>query len=532
MLTALRAGMAGALKVVLRISASVAAIAITVALLLGVVVPVAMEAANDISHLNDPDMLSRLATLVFEGLVAAVFYVVTLKLCIHGAATANPGMLIGSAIVLYVSGLVRNSVLRPAPPLTGWLVSVASGVAYASLAPAVVAAFVFRALKPRPPRRHRVLGRHQRPPPPPHPIASGGEEQRQPRPSRARTRPQGAGMPARPRPRAPFVSRDFVDGILRSGVPGIAGHVSRISRSSKPFTPSHELLSSFKGGLPGLSGCGGEVTCWLVGCGGWGCVYECVYGGREFALKIHRLFRDVVEGGRAFLGELPTAPESVLRRVESEVKVLARLTHPNLVAVLAYSTSFPAVAYEFVWGGPLRRYLGLIRGGVKPALTVGIQVGDALRYLHSRGVVHGDIKPGNILVRRDGGLKVGDYSSVRRLIETASASGGTVCTPGYCAPEQVFSDLLRKAVDAGMENRVDIYQLGNLMLETLTGEVLDGREVVRNPGRVGELLKGVACADLASLIEEMMSPDPRDRPSAEEVVRRAATLLKSGCGGP
>jgi len=539
MFSILRSGIAGALKLVLRVSASVAAAAILIAMILGVILPAATEAFTNVGHLSDPGVLSKLVTCALEAFVAAVLYIVTLKLCLHGAAVSHPGELIGSIFMLYVSDLLRNYLVKPAPPDTGWLITASSGVAYASLVLATITAFAVRVIRPHPsPPSRRWMWRHPRiPPPPPPPRRRAPPE---PRAGRSRVKASGAavdsssrsseGASAAPGGRSQ-PSRDFIEGLLRSGVPGLAGRVSRVGRRSGPFTLPEELLASLKGVLrPGV-GEESAVKCWLIGCGGWGCVYECVCGGRSFALKVHRLFRDVVEGG-GWSGELPTVPESVLRRVESEVRVLAGLSHPNLVGVLAYSTCFPAVAYEFVWGGTLRRYLGFVKGDVRSALVACVQVGDALRYLHSRGLVHGDVKPGNVLVRRDGGLKVGDYSSVRRLIETASASGGTACTPGYCAPEQVFSDLLRKAVDAGMENRVDVYQLGNLMLEMLTGEALDGRDVVRRPAEVRALLKGVGCGGLASLIAEMMSPDPRDRPSAEEVVRRAAALLKSGCGGP
>ena len=101
----------------------------------------------------------------------------------------------------------------------------------------------------------------------------------------------------------------------------------------------------------------------------------------------------------------------------------------------------------------------------------------------------GDVKPGNILVTREGFVEVGDYSSVRRLLEVTSMTrGATSCTPGYCAPEQVFSDLRAKAVEAGMENRVDVYQLGNTLLEALTGEVIDGEYAVGRPDTVRNAL--------------------------------------------
>ncbi len=313
--------------------------------------------------------------------------------------------------------------------------------------------------------------------------------------------------------------RGIVDSFIKKPIPALKDW-PRVRRVSGPYVVNEELLKSFKG-VEGVD----RVKCWLIGCGGWGCVYECVSGsGWRAALKIHRSFRGVIEGSEV-LAEVPTAPESVIRRIKSEVDALRSVRHSNLVMLNGYSLLIPAVMYEFVEGGSLRGGLNRFRGDLRSVLILGIQVGDAIRYLHSRGLIHRDLKPSNVLVAGEGYVKVGDYSSVRRLLEASTSTAGTLCTPGYCAPEQVFSDLAAKSCEAGMENRVDVYQLGNLILESLTGEVIDGEEAVKRSERISEVLKGVGDRDLRSLLREMLSPDPLSRPSAEEVVKELARII-------
>ncbi len=266
------------------------------------------------------------------------------------------------------------------------------------------------------------------------------------------------------------------------------------------------------------------AKCYLVGCGGWGCVYECVVGSESYALKVVREFRDAVEKG--VTAGLPTIDESVIKRVVNEVESIKLLNHPNLLKVIAYSSKAPIVVYEFASGGNLRYWMSYLRRDLRAVIKLGIQLGDALRYLHSRGLVHRDVKPENVLIS-DGVAKLGDYSSIKKLLATTSRTKATLCTPGYCAPEQLFSDLARKVGELGIEDRTDVYQLGNLILEVLTGEVLSGDDVVTKPRLTNELLSKVGHGGLRELLKSMLSHDPAERPSANEVVKELIKLLRS-----
>ncbi len=258
----------------------------------------------------------------------------------------------------------------------------------------------------------------------------------------------------------------------------------------------------------------GGWLCCRLGCGGWGCVYRCEQGDRVVVFKVPRGYEELVEEG-----DVPTVPEKLLRRVVEEAEVLSRLNHPHVLRLLGYSSRVPLLVYEFADGGSLEWQLGK---GWKPSLRdvvlIGLQIGDALRYIHSRGLVHGDVKPGNIFFV-DGVVKLGDFSSLVRLLAQTSSHSRFAYTPGWRAPEQVYSDLRSRVVERGLENRIDVYQLGNLILYILTGYSIDGEDLFKKD-YVQRILGRVANAKLKNLLSEMLRPDPEERPSMDEVLRR------------
>lgn len=260
----------------------------------------------------------------------------------------------------------------------------------------------------------------------------------------------------------------------------------------------------------------GVWQCVKAGSGGWGIVYKCSRGGRNLAVKVPIGYTELIEGG-----ELPTVDVNLLRRVAGEaerVKVLSEQGHPGVLRLITYSRKAPLLVYEWADGGSLEYQVS--RGwkpSLREALIVAMQVADTLRYLHSRGLVHGDVKPSNVLIA-GGVAKLGDFSSLKSLLQRITTA--TAFTPGWRAPEQVYSDLRRRAEERGFENRVDVYQLGNLLLWMLTRESIDGEERVGRRGRERlERLLNRVDERVREVLERMLAEDPLERPTADEAFK-------------
>ncbi|MEM7305534.1 MAG: serine/threonine-protein kinase [Planctomycetota bacterium] len=210
-----------------------------------------------------------------------------------------------------------------------------------------------------------------------------------------------------------------------------------------PLFPGHEILD-------------------LLGQGGMGVVYRARQKGldREVALKILP----------ASAGRDPAFAE----RFAQEARALARLNHSNITQVFDFGKTGDHyfLAMEFVDGVNLRQLLGTQKVAPKQALQIVEQICDALQYAHDEGVVHRDIKPENILVDRRGRLKITDFGLAKML---GKGDGGMLTrthqvmgTPHYMAPEQVEAP-------ADVDHRADIFSLGVVFYELLTGELPLGR---------------------------------------------------------
>jgi|GEM_PF-4785030 len=197
----------------------------------------------------------------------------------------------------------------------------------------------------------------------------------------------------------------------------------------------------------------------LLGRGGMGAVYHAdqLELEREVALKI-----------------LPveTAGDPEFReRFRREAATLAQLDHPNIVNLHDFGEceGFPYFVMEYVEGGDLSAQMVTGQFSTSEVLSIVSQVCDALNYSHDRGVVHRDIKPANILITPEGVVKIVDFGLVKMvggdaidpgLTRTLSSMG----TPQYMAPEQL-------AGSTGIDHRADIYAVGVLLYEILTGKV-------------------------------------------------------------
>jgi eukaryotic-like serine/threonine-protein kinase len=158
-------------------------------------------------------------------------------------------------------------------------------------------------------------------------------------------------------------------------------------------------------------------------------------------------------------------------RYQRELEIGKRLHHPNIQQLLEEGRLEDGVApylvLEFVDGVLLREYLRQ-HAPLSPdeATSIAIQLADALEYCHQHGVVHRDLKPENILIQADGAVKLVDFGiallqGARRLTFRRLTSG--FGTPDYMAPEQVQGER--------GDSRTDIYALGVMLYEMLTGDV-------------------------------------------------------------
>lgn len=154
------------------------------------------------------------------------------------------------------------------------------------------------------------------------------------------------------------------------------------------------------------------------------------------------------------------------RRFYQEAKAAGRLSHPNIVTVydVGKSGDVAYIAMEFLQGRELRDILNEGKSmPVSQILDIVRQVALGLAYAHEHGIVHRDVKPSNIMVIRDGHVKITDFGIARMASSTVQTQTGVVLgSPKYMSPEQV----LGKSLD----QRSDIFSLGVMLFEMLTGK--------------------------------------------------------------
>jgi hypothetical protein len=307
----------------------------------------------------------------------------------------------------------------------------------------------------------------------------------------------------------PFVDLDFVSSLRNVSLEGlVSGYGCESSKLFKVNFIAGFVPKEFEG----------VWDCCLLGCGGWGCAYLCIRGNEKIVVKVPRGFESVIEGGI----EAPTGHEILLKKIKSEAEIMSSLNHPNIIKLLGVSNRAPLIIYEFADYGSL--YWQLNKGwrpSLRDVIMIGIQLGDALRYIHYRGLIHGDIKPSNVFIK-DKIAKLGDFSSTVKLLSSVSISK-MVYTIGFRAPEQVYLELRKKAMGMGIENRIDIYQIGNLLLYILTGESIDGEEAI-NDKLVMDKLNGISNEDLKEILAKALALEPAKRPSAEDLTKMLYTV--------
>jgi len=190
----------------------------------------------------------------------------------------------------------------------------------------------------------------------------------------------------------------------------------------------------------------------VIGTGGMAVVYKA---------RCHRLNRFVAI---KILKDDYLQDEDFRRRFHSESQAGAMLSHPNIVSVYDVSTSIMAdyIVMELIEGISLKQYME--KKGVlnwKETLHFAIQIAKALEHAHSRGIVHRDIKPHNVMVLKNGSVKVTDFGIARMMSKGNTLTKEALGSVHYISPEQ--------AKGGRVDNRSDIYSLGVVMYEMMSG---------------------------------------------------------------
>ena len=240
----------------------------------------------------------------------------------------------------------------------------------------------------------------------------------------------------------------------------------------------------------------------VIGTGGMAVVYKarCHRLNRLVAIKI--LKDDFLED------------EDFRSRFHAEGQAVAMLSHPNIVSVYDVSTTDAAdyIVMELIEGITLKQYME--KKGVlnwKETLHFAIQIAKALEHAHSRGIVHRDIKPHNVMVLKNGSVKVADFGIARIMSKGNTLTKEALGSVHYISPEQ--------AKGGRVDNRSDLYSLGVVMYEMMSGRPpYDGDSPVSvaikhiNGGAVmPSLLNPNIPGGLEQIIMKAMAHEPADR---------------------
>ena len=266
-----------------------------------------------------------------------------------------------------------------------------------------------------------------------------------------------------------------------------------------------------------------------LGAGGMGRVYlaQDTLLDRRVALKLPQPMQNDV-------GEF-------MERFAREARAAAALKHPHICSVFdaGREQGVPFITMEFVDGPTLSQVLQQ-RGALPPelALEIAVHVAEAVQHAHAAGVIHRDLKPGNILMASERHPMVTDFGLARRISsdseERITGEGLLLGTPAYMAPEQVRGDQQQVGTAS------DLYSLGVILFEMLAGRrpfVTSGAELLANVLRdrptLIRSLRPELSEDLEDLVQKLLQREPERRPkSMADVVLWLQKLLAAKTGPP
>ncbi len=250
-----------------------------------------------------------------------------------------------------------------------------------------------------------------------------------------------------------------------------------------------------------------------IGQGGMAIVYRAIQEslGRPVALKVmNPLFADSPEFSERFV---------------NEGRLLASLRHNNIITIydIGICDGFHYISMEYVDGGDLKQRIG---NGIRPetALDYVITIGNCLRAAHAAHIVHRDVKPVNILFRRDNALLLTDFGIAKQLgnKEGLTVTGSMLGSPYYLSPEQALGNPI--------DGRADIYSLGIVLYEMLVRE-----RPFKGDSEIDIVLKHVegdlprlpqSFSHFQPLLDRMTAKQPEDRFSDAATLLQAAQYLR------
>ena len=229
------------------------------------------------------------------------------------------------------------------------------------------------------------------------------------------------------------------------------------------------------------------------------------------------------------------ADSETKNRFLEEARLSASLSHANIIRFYDYGEEDgrPYIVMELLTGETLADAITTGRyKTVGAKLAVALEIGQALEYIHSRHIIHRDVKPQNIHIDESCRVKLMDFGVAKREGLKLTAAGFTLGTPYYMAPEQVQG--------RSITHRIDIYAFGIVLLELLTGSrPINGStverifdEIVYTPLNLAPLRAMHTPETVCTLIGRCTAKDPGQRPAGfGDVCRELARILNEDCPG-
>jgi tRNA A-37 threonylcarbamoyl transferase component Bud32 len=258
-----------------------------------------------------------------------------------------------------------------------------------------------------------------------------------------------------------------------------------------------------------------------IGAGGFGKVYE----GRDPVLK-----------RRVAIKTCPSDDREMRIRFEREALIVAALQHPNITTIhdLGSQDGVPYLVQEYLSGEDLSEVIARREPlPLEERLRILLGVATALEHAHRQGIVHRDVKPGNIRILDDGSVKVMDFGIAKLAsLETKITRTGTLLgTAGYLSPEQIG--------DREVDHRCDIFSFGVVAYELLThqrpfaGSTISALlyQILHTPHRSLRAVWPEAPDPLVALVDRCLQKEPDQRPESFTIIREELANL-TGAAAP